>query len=143
MDSYLDFFIRSRVMCKLVVYFANNTQAIHMRGVSYSINEDSSAVHNKLKILEQKGIIVSEKRNNRRFYRTNPACPVLEQVRHIAKAKIPGGTMKSKYYLTDEECTGLVKLINEEIELNRANGDEAYNTFWENIKMALGYAIVK
>lgn len=51
--------------------------------------------------------------------------------------------MKSKYYLTDEQCAGLVKLINEEIELNRANQDEAYNTFWEDIKMALGYAIVK
>lgn len=51
--------------------------------------------------------------------------------------------MKGKYYLTDEECAGLVKLIDEEVELNRANEDEAYNTFWENIKMALGYAIVK
>jgi len=51
--------------------------------------------------------------------------------------------MKNKYYLTDEQTQGLLKLIDEEIELNEANGDDAYNTFWENIKMDLGYAIVR
>lgn len=50
---------------------------------------------------------------------------------------------KNKVYLTDDQLTGLVKLIDDEIELNTVNGDDAYNTYWENIKMALGFAIVK
>lgn len=51
--------------------------------------------------------------------------------------------MKKKYYLSDEQVAGLVKLINEEMELNKQNQDDAYNTYWEGIKMALGYAIVR
>lgn len=54
-----------------------------------------------------------------------------------------GEFVKKKYYLSDEQVTGLVKLVNEEMELNKQNQDEAYNTYWENIKMALGYAITK
>lgn len=52
-------------------------------------------------------------------------------------------SIKKKYYLTDEQVSGIVKLLNEEIELNLQNNDEAYNTYWQDIKMALGYAVVK
>lgn len=51
--------------------------------------------------------------------------------------------MKNKYYLTDDQVKSLIKLINDEIELNIVNGDDAYNTHWQNIKMALGYAVTK
>jgi hypothetical protein len=50
---------------------------------------------------------------------------------------------KTRVYLTDDQTQGLVKLIDAEVELNEVNGDSAYNTYWENIKMALGYAIVR
>lgn len=51
--------------------------------------------------------------------------------------------MKSKYYLTDDQVTGLIRLIDDEIKQNHTNRDEAYNTYWENIKMGLGYAVTK
>lgn len=49
--------------------------------------------------------------------------------------------MKKKYLLSDEQTESIVKLINEEKELNAANGDTAYNTHWDEIIMALGYAV--
>lgn len=54
-----------------------------------------------------------------------------------------GVSMKNKYYLTEDQVSTLLKLIDDEIELNMANGDGAYNTHWDNIKMAFGYAVIK
>jgi hypothetical protein len=51
--------------------------------------------------------------------------------------------MDNKIILTDDQAKGLVKLIDQEIKANIQAGDEAYNTYWENIKMALGYAIIR
>lgn len=52
--------------------------------------------------------------------------------------------MSSKrYILSDNQVKGLVKLIDNEIELNNKSGDEAYNPYWEKIKMELGYAITR
>lgn len=53
-----------------------------------------------------------------------------------------GNSMKKKYLLTDDQVESIVKLIKEEKELNAANGDEAYNTHWDNIIMAFGYAVI-
>lgn len=44
--------------------------------------------------------------------------------------------------LTDDQIKSLVKLINDEMATNKSNDDEAYNTHWENVKMALGYAVI-
>lgn len=49
---------------------------------------------------------------------------------------------KQTYELSDEQCESILSLINKEIASNKANGDEAYNTHWINIKFALGYAHV-
>jgi hypothetical protein len=46
-----------------------------------------------------------------------------------------------KITLTEDQVSGIVKLINGEIEANISAGDDAYNTFWENTKMALGYDV--
>jgi hypothetical protein len=48
--------------------------------------------------------------------------------------------MNNEYHLTDDQITGILKLIDAEIELNAANGDDAYNSFWEQVKQALGYS---
>lgn len=45
--------------------------------------------------------------------------------------------------LTSEQISSIAELLNREVEANNLAGDSAYNIHWENIKMALGYAIVK
>lgn len=45
--------------------------------------------------------------------------------------------------LSNNQLKAIVKLINDEIEANNRNGDGAYNTYWDNLKMALGYGIVR
>lgn len=49
--------------------------------------------------------------------------------------------MKKKYLLTDDQVESIVKLIKGEKDFNAANGDEAYNTHWDNIIIALGYVV--
>lgn len=39
--------------------------------------------------------------------------------------------------LSEEQTKGVKKLIDNEIETNVANGDDAYNTFWESINELL------
>lgn len=39
--------------------------------------------------------------------------------------------------LTAEQIEGMKKLIDNEIESNLANGDDAYNKFWEDVKELL------
>lgn len=43
--------------------------------------------------------------------------------------------------LNNEQPEAIVKLIKEEKELNIRSGDTAYNTFWDGIIMAMGYAV--
>lgn len=50
---------------------------------------------------------------------------------------------QKKYYLTEDQVTGLIKLINEEIDANILAQNDAYNGYWETIKMRLGYAITR
>jgi hypothetical protein len=39
--------------------------------------------------------------------------------------------------LTKDQVTGVVKLIDQEILRNQEAGDDAYNTYWDNIKDSL------
>jgi hypothetical protein len=50
---------------------------------------------------------------------------------------------KEAIKLTKEQCEGIMKLINDEKRVNEANGDEAYNTFWDNIIKALEASCTK
>ena len=50
---------------------------------------------------------------------------------------------KKTIKLSNDQISGLLRLIDEETTANNLAGDEVYNTYWDNIKMALGYAIVK
>ena len=48
---------------------------------------------------------------------------------------------KQKYLLGDNQVECILKLINEEKELNLANGDGSYNTYWDYVITALGYQV--
>ena len=60
--------------------------------------------------------------------------------RMVGRADNKEDTMKVEFYR--EQTEGIVKLIDDEIRVNNLNGNDAYNIFWENIKMALGYAVI-
>lgn len=58
---------------------------------------------------------------------------------------VNGSSCECQYFvhLTRDQSEGVIKLLDDEMQRNTNNQDDAYNTYWENIKMALGYAIVK
>ena len=50
---------------------------------------------------------------------------------------------KQTIKLTDDQVKGIIKLIDAETKANSLAGDDAYNTYWDNIKMSLGYAVIR
>jgi len=44
--------------------------------------------------------------------------------------------------LTDDQCSAIIKLINDEKKLNMDNGDGSYNIYWDNIIIAMGFAVI-
>jgi len=68
----IEYIFISKVRLKLLkLFFLDTTEEIHIRGIVRKIGEEINAVRRELKNLEDAGILVSQKRGNRLYYKVD------------------------------------------------------------------------
>ncbi len=98
MKSYIDKLLVSKVRKKLINFFIKDSSAeLHMRGLVREISEEINAVRRELNNLEETGLLVSQKRGNRIYFKLNTKSPLAKPLREL-------------FYLDDEHVAQLFDL---------------------------------
>jgi DNA-binding transcriptional ArsR family regulator len=73
----LEYIFKSKVRVKLFrLFFTDTSTEIHIRGIVRKIDEEINAVRRELQNLEEAGILESEKRGNKLYYKIDTKCPI-------------------------------------------------------------------
>lgn len=74
----------SKVRMKLLrQYLFNQKEEYHVRGLVRLLEEEINAVRRELQNLESANILLSQRKGNKLFYRVNPACPFLNELKSM------------------------------------------------------------
>jgi hypothetical protein len=74
----------SRVRIKMLNYFLmNEDDELHVRGLVRLLEEEINAVRRELQNLEDSGILTSQKKGNKLFYRIDHNCPILKELQML------------------------------------------------------------
>lgn len=80
----LDALIQSKTRLKLVLkFFLNPDNEVYLRGLAKEFHESTNSVRIELNRFEDSGLIQSEKKGNKKYYRANPAYPLFKELRNI------------------------------------------------------------
>jgi len=80
----LDALISSSLRIKLLMkFFINPELKSYLRGLSGEFEVSSNAVRQELNRLEEAGIIIAEKKGNKKLFSVNPDYPLFNEVRNL------------------------------------------------------------
>ncbi len=96
----------SRVRVKVLKHFFLDTETeTHIRGIVRAIDEEINAVRRELKNLEEAKILVSEKRGNRLYFKSDPNCPIYYELVGLVHKEFGLG----KFILENKDSFGEVE----------------------------------
>jgi hypothetical protein len=79
--KYLDQLFISKVRIKALKYFfQNQNEPIHLRGAVRELNEEINAVRRELSRMEKIGLLVSERRGNRKYFALSKEFPFFDEL---------------------------------------------------------------
>lgn len=82
----LETLISSKTRIKLLLkFFLNSNTTSYLRGLESEFGESSNAIRVELNRLEQAGMLESEYRGNKKFFKANQAHPLFGEVRSIIR----------------------------------------------------------
>lgn len=74
----------SKVRVKILKqFFYSNEEEYHVRGLVRILEEEINAIRRELQNLEKAGILISQQKGNKLFYRLNSDCIILEELKSL------------------------------------------------------------
>jgi hypothetical protein len=85
----IDVIISSKTRIKLLIkFFLFDGNQGYLRNLEKEFNESTNAIRVELNKFIKAGLLLSEYRNKKRFYRANPKHPLYEDLKHIVRKAV-------------------------------------------------------